>query len=375
MRRLGVLLLVGVLVAAGCAGGSGDGGGGDGGAAPPTSSPETVAASGCGGDADLGPGTARLTLDDEGTSREVERVIPPGYDGERPHPLILSLHGFTSTIEQQDLFSALPERAAERGYVLLTPQGVDATLPVGDEGEEVTGPFWNVRPDESGEVVGAQDDLGFLTGLIETTIAELCIDPDRVYVTGNSNGAGMAAALACALPGRLAAIAPVSGINLAPPCPDLAPVSVVAFHGDADPLVSYEGERAAGVELGNPPVEEAVAAFARAAGCADEPTVSPLFDDVVRRRWVDCRPGLEVELFTVLGGGHTWPGMLNHLDPEALRELAEGMDLPAAAGVDVAAIAGHMTRNLDATAVMLDFFDAHTARGPASPETTPTTDG
>lgn len=186
-----------------------------------------------------------------GVDRVYERVIPPGYDGTTPLPLIVNLHGFTSTIEQQNLFSNLPKEATDRGYLLITPQAAPATLSIG--GQDISAPYWNLAVDGAATIPGAQDDVGFLTQLIESTAAELCVDDARIYVTGNSNGAGMAATLACALPGRLAAIAPVSGINLAAPCDDLEPVSVIALHGDTDPLVPYNGGSAANVDTANPP--------------------------------------------------------------------------------------------------------------------------
>lgn len=351
MKRLGLLALAIVLLASACTDDTTDDARSD------ATTPGTDAPVDCTAGALVPAGTERLTVESGGVTREVERVVPPGYDGARPHPLILSLHGFTSNIEQQDLFSGLPEAAAARGYVLLTPQAAEATLPIG--GQQISAPYWNIRPEGSAAIPGAQDDIVFLTRLIDSTLDELCIDPARVYVTGNSNGAGMAATLACALPGRLAAIAPVSGINLAATCPDLQPVSVVAFHGDADPLVPYEGGSAANVELGNPPVESAVGEFARAAECQERPESEFLFSDITLWRWKDCRPGVAVELYTVLGGGHTWPGMLNYVDAERLSRLAQSQELVAVADLDVGAIAGHMTVNIEATEVMLDFFDQH----------------
>ena len=52
-----------------------------------------------------------------------------------------------------------------------------------------------------------------------TTERSLCIDPDRVYSTGISNGAMLSTLLACRLPGKLAAIAPVAGVNVTRVCP------------------------------------------------------------------------------------------------------------------------------------------------------------
>jgi poly(3-hydroxybutyrate) depolymerase len=86
------------------------------------------------------------------------------------------------------------------------------------------------------------------------------------------------------------------------------------------------------------------------------------FEDVEYLQWVNCAEGIDVELYRVLGGGHTWPGMLNHLDAEQLGALANSQSLVDAADLDVAEIAGHMTRNIEATQLMMDFFDDHTAQ-------------
>ncbi|MCC6225026.1 MAG: hypothetical protein IT195_01290 [Microthrixaceae bacterium] len=317
----------------------------------------TTTAGPCRADASLQPGTQRLTVTTGSDDREVERVIPPAFDGTQRLPLIVDLHGFTSTIDQQDLFTGLPAAAAERGYLLLTPQAEDATVPIGDG--RLSAPFWNIYPDLDDALVGARNDVGFLAGLIDDAVTELCADASRIYLTGFSNGAGMTAVLACELSGRIAAIAPVSGFNLAADCPDLEPVSVIAFHGDADPLVAYAGGSAARRPIDSPPVEVRTSQFAEVAGCSPEPIVSNPFEDIALREWAGCEPGSDVELYTVLGGGHTWPGMLNYVDPADLGELGDATRLAELAGIELAAIAGHMTTNLEATSVMLDFFDDH----------------
>jgi polyhydroxybutyrate depolymerase len=354
VRRSSPILLVALLLVAACSDGDSTAAGDTTTATSPT---------GCAGGEPVSPGTERLEVPYDGVTRAVERDIPPGYDGTTPHPLLLDLHGFSSNIEQQDLFSGLPEAAASRGYLVLTPQAEAATLAVGDQ--EMTAPFWNLRPDESGDIVGAQDDIGFLRELIASTIADLCVDRARVYVTGNSMGAGMSAALACAMPDQIAAIAPVSGINLAAGCADLAPVSVIAFHGDTDPLVGYDGTSAPGLGDDNPSVEDRVGEFAAVASCAPAPGTTSPFADIDRHRWTGCSPGFDVELYTVVGGGHTWPGMLNYVDAGQLAEIGSSQELVQLADLDLTEIAGHMTVNLEATTVMLDFFDAHPTPGGA----------
>lgn len=333
-------------------------------------SPSTTATAGgqagelCSVDPSISAGRANLEVDFDGATYQVERVMPTDPtdpadpDGSGRHPLIIDLHGFTSTIEQQDLYTNLPAEAPQRGYVLLTPQAQSATIPVGSE--QIEAPFWNVFPELSAQLQGTHDDVGFITKLIDDSVSELCVDESRIYLTGFSNGAAMTVAMACALGERIAAIAPVSGANLAPSCDDPAPVSVIAFHGDADPLVDYAGGATATMPLDNPSMGQRMGQFAAAAGCSAEADESKPFDDIVLRRWSGCADGTDVELYTVVGGGHTWPGMFKYVN---VAQLATGGDtnrLAQAYGVDLLTIAGHMTTNIEATSLMLDFFDSHT---------------
>lgn len=145
-----------------------------------------VPASGCGVEVDLEVGTERLTVPSADGDRVVERVIPTGYDGTTPQPVILSLHGFTSTIEQLDLFSDLPTVADERGYIPLTPQALSASVPM--NGRNLDAAYWRVAPESVTGIVGAAADATFLSDLIAETSRDLCVDPNRVHVTGNSNG-------------------------------------------------------------------------------------------------------------------------------------------------------------------------------------------
>jgi len=42
--------------------------------------------------------------------------------------------------------------------------------------------------------------------------------------------------------------------------------------------------------------------------CADGPQRSSVSPSVVLDTWTGCTEGAEVRLYTVEGGGHTWPG-------------------------------------------------------------------
>jgi len=190
-----------------------------------------------------------------------------------------------------------------------------------------------------------QDDVGFVRLLLDSLRTTLPVDPSRIYATGISNGAGLAFRLACELPGTFAAVAPVAGglaAALEERCASAEPTSLVMFQGTRDPLMPYVGGN---LSLGRGRVlaaPDAAALFARVNGCGGQVEVTAEPDTVTdgtrvrRSTFTGCPPGQDVVLFTIEGGGHTWPG-----------------------GPPVGRAVGRASRDLDATRVMLDFFDRH----------------
>lgn len=338
---------VALVVVAGC------GGGGDApGDAADAPAGADVTAAVCeparGGDAASGPRTIAVG----GLEREYVVHLPPGYDGTEPAPLVFNLHGFGGDIASQDASTDLPALAGDRGYIVVTPQAAPLDVPdnapaaarnAGFEGLA----FWNFFGSEPGEVtlngatipladLGA-DDVAFVDTLLDTVSGQHCVDASRVFSTGMSNGAGMSTTLGCELGDRFAAIAPVSGVNLSGTCPGDDPVSVLAVHGDADPIAGYTGSSLMGFDLGNPSVVDRMAAWAAFDGCDADPTVTEATPGLAVKRWPGCDDGTAVELWTLAGWGHEWPRA----------------GAPTQPGV------------IDATEVILDFFDAH-GRGAAA---------
>jgi polyhydroxybutyrate depolymerase len=332
--RPALLLIVVVALAVGAC--SDDGGGNE------EATPSSDAGGGCGPARSADPGTTQAALEFDGDERTYELSIPPGYDGTTPAPLLLNLHGFGGDGASQNASTGMPEAAGERGYVVVAPDAGELSVPddssLAAETAEFDGlTFWNFFGDEgtgvttesgeeiSGDDLGA-DDVGFLTALIDELSGQLCIDADRVYSAGMSNGAGMTTTLGCELGDRLAAIAAVSGVNLTGACAGDAPVPVLAIHGDADQLVPVEGHSLAGFDLGNPSVPDRMAQWAERNGCDRTATPDAPAEGVTRLTWSNCVPGVDTELWTLSEIGHEWT-----------------------TGTPI-----------DATEVVLDFLDAHT---------------
>jgi polyhydroxybutyrate depolymerase len=286
------------------------------------------------------PGSKLVKTKLGGIERDYELSIPPGYTGAMKAPLLLSIHGFTTTIAQQDKGTQFPREAGMRGYIVVTPQAPTSKVTIG--GTTLDTPLWNIPGAFSRNGPTAGDDVSYLNGLLNRIESTLCVDKDREYVSGISNGAEMTMALICIYDRRFAAAAPVSGVNLLTTCNAKHATPLIAFHGTADPLVNYNGGSVLGANLNLPSVPARMAQFAALGGCATPPTTTQPYADVSHSVW-RCPGKMGLELYTVIGGGHAWPG--------APTDGTRGKDLPA--------YVGYETQSIDATNLILDFFNKH----------------
>ena len=82
-----------------------------------------------------------------------------------------------------------------------------------------------------------------LLAALDAVMRDLPVDPDRVYVTGQSMGGVGTWGIVAAHPERFAAAVPVCGIWQVEDAPKMARVPVWAFHGEKDPMVPVAGSR------------------------------------------------------------------------------------------------------------------------------------
>jgi polyhydroxybutyrate depolymerase len=160
-------------------------------------------------------------LEDAGTARTYYLHVPASYDGSTPVPLVIALHGTSSSGRALAALTGLDAAADEQGFIVVYPNA--------------DGSVWGEDPTDP----AAPDDLAFIPALIDQLAQTYAIDPDRVYLTGTSSGGLMAYRLACALPERFAAVAVVGPLmweRHAEACPaeSAAPVNMLIIHGTDD---------------------------------------------------------------------------------------------------------------------------------------------
>ncbi|HLA25527.1 MAG TPA: PHB depolymerase family esterase [bacterium] len=296
----------------------------------------TVAAVQAPSGAAAAPSTLAGTVQVGGLQRSYLVHVPGSFPGGRPAGLVFVLHGGGGNgkqIERHTGFSALADR---EGFIAVYPDAVDRNWNDGRAAPGITAQQQNV------------DDVGFFAALITGLTREFAVDPRRVYVTGASNGAFMSQRLAAELSERIAAIAPVIG-GMAPQVRDRfapkVPVSVLLMNGTDDPLVPYRGgavARTRGQTIG---VAEIVRLWRTHNRCPEGPETVLLADAdptdgtrVRRTAYARCANRTAVTLYTIEGGGHTWPGGVQYL-PRA--------------------VIGRTNRDIEATPVIWQFFAGH----------------
>lgn len=275
-------------------------------------------------------------IDIGGMRRTYVLHVPPALPGTTAVPLVFALHGGGGTgrqIERATRFSDVADRA---GFIAVYPDGVGRSWNDGRGDPHITAQRERI------------DDVAFIAALIGALSQRYRIDSRRVYVTGISNGGFMAQLLAARLSDRIVAIAPVAagmGPSVAASLRPDQPVSVLVINGTADPLVPYGGGSVARDRGTTIPTEEIVTNWAAANRCTAAPASTYLPDlnaaDLSRVKvttYSGCAQRTEVVLYTIEGGGHTWPGGDQYLPPGLI---------------------GLVNRDIDATDVIWKFFASH----------------
>ncbi|HCS39117.1 MAG TPA: hypothetical protein DIW44_05965 [Anaerolineaceae bacterium] len=260
-----------------------------------------------------------------GEKRHYLLHVPDSYDPDVPTPLIISIHGFAEWPAHQAKISRWNDLADELGFIVVYPSGTDFPL------------RWRT----TGLTNSPQDpelDVMFISDLIDKLASEYSIDPNRIYANGLSNGGGMSYLLACKMADRIAAIGSVAGAYTYAPelCTPSRPVPMIAFHGDADPVVPYLGGPSRSFEIPFPSVPGWMQGWADRNQCQTASLI-PQEGEISGIAWTDCSQNAEVTFYTITGGGHAWPG---------------GDPIPAW-------IVGYTSQAINTTRVMWQFFEQH----------------
>ena len=277
------------------------------------------------------------TLMHDGLERHYVLRLPAAWrPGQALLPLVVVLHGAGGNARITEMMTGFTAKGASEGFAVVYPQG---------SGRRDDGPLtWNAGHCCGWAYEHHVDDIGFIAALLDHLLATSPIDPQRLYITGMSNGAMLTHRLGIALSDRIAAIAPVAGTLFGDEKAPSQPVSALMINGLLDETVPFAGGPLGGRATGawdGTPAQGALAQgafWAGADGCAGALVREDHGGYGLWRH--PCPPGVAVMQIVVNDSGHAWPG--------GPRDGPRG-DQPGAA--------------IDATTVIWDFFKAAGAKG------------
>ena len=117
-------------------------------------------------------------IDVQDVDRSYLLYVPTTYEPSvNPSPLVVNLHGATGNANGHRRDSEFDKIAEAEGVVVAYG--------------EAPGGYWNLEGDV---------ERNYVTAVIDDVEAALCIDPDRIYLMGGSQGGDLSTLLSCTWP-------------------------------------------------------------------------------------------------------------------------------------------------------------------------------
>jgi len=255
-----------------------------------------------------------------GATRPFRVHLPTNHNKSRATPVVLVFAGLNMSGESMIGVTGLSGTANRNDFIVAYC--------------ESAGGEW-----EDGMKNQRHDDVGYIDAVINKLGQTTNIDIHRVYGVGLSNGGYFAQLLACSRPNKIAAIAVVASTGMEAALTrsnaDRA-IPVVFFLGTQDPLINWGDGKSKKLgqyaqKLGMSEIDPSFLALVQYGGWWSVPQVINFWTTHNRCQGAprssyepdrDPRDGMrvkkdvwgnrsnEVVLFSIEGGGHTWPGCI-----------------------------------------------------------------
>ncbi|WP_133469659.1 alpha/beta hydrolase family esterase [Paraglaciecola marina] len=261
----------------------------------------------------------------EADERYYRLFTPSKYNPQTSYPLVLNFHGTNSDPYNQEVLTRFEKLGQQKQFIVVSP----LALFTRNDREPIT---WNV------DYEPGPDDVIFISHLIKHLNRTFNIDGNKIYATGFSGGARMSSRLACAIPHKIAAIAPVAGLRFPDLCKPNHGVPIISFHGEKDTINHYKLQHDSPVYW-NMGIDEALGKWVKNNQCT-ETNIQKYSDTIVEQRYSGCDDGADILFYKSSIAGHTWPG-----SSQADKFLEYGL--------------GTTEKQLDATNLIWEFFKKH----------------
>ena len=239
-----------------------------------------------------------------GITRSYILRAPDFWHGNRngqPHtllPLVIVLHGNGQNAAIIEKITGFTEKAMKEHFFVVYPNGFERS--------------WNAKHCCGGAMRKNVDDVSFIGAIIDNMIRKYPVDPDRVYVTGMSNGGMMTHILGASIPQKITAIAPVMGALFGDEKPTPYPMPVMMVNGLKDDVLPIRGgqiRRVPSHDRDGMPIAPSThqSSFWLAANNCDGAFKDEVKSKEVNLRTYSCPVDYPIQHYFFTNIGHMWP--------------------------------------------------------------------
>ena len=262
--------------------------------------------------------------------RSATLIMPGGHVYDRPLPLVISLHGYSSWGSLNAAWMSLYDSVHENEHLLITPDGTSNIIAMR---------YWNATNACCNLFGTSVDDVSFLENLIDQAVLNYGADPEGVVLIGHSNGAFMSHRMACERGGIIESIVSLNGAtweDFSNDCPNTGSPNILHVHGTADSVIQYNGGTLTGGAY--PSAPESTEYWAERSGCdaswtnlgSIDITGSDGVTETDELEHLNCADGNRVSHWRINGGSHApsmnAPGWANLSLEWALEDFVRDSD-------------------------------------------------
>jgi polyhydroxybutyrate depolymerase len=304
----------------------------------------------------------KVTVDE--LSRTFTVHLPRGYDSQQHYPVIILLHGRNQDADDMARLTHFSQLVADKnGIIAVYPNAARDQWNIGVRPEQQAismGPRGGGRrggwggggggypgggyprgggqsggqnPDETRNRPEPADDVAFFNEMLDQLPLKYSVDTHRVYVIGLGDGGFMALRAGCSIADRVAAVAAVSAaLPKTMICLPSRPVPALFMAGTDDPIVPNSGGTYKPGQFHVLSAEDSAKAWAKFDRCGEKPAQEKLpasekgGKETKTFTFGGCQDNAQVILYSIKGGGDTWPGGEQYLSE---KEVGKTSDLDA----------------------------------------------
>ena len=245
-------------------------------------------------------------IEHEGLERSFLIYVPTNI--KENAPLVVAIHGYTSSAKTLMGYSGINQVADKEGFLVAYPQGTK---------DSRDNNFFNVGYEFHSD--SKVNDVNFIREIVLNLTKDYKLNSKRVFATGMSNGGDMSYLLACTSSDLFTAVAPVAGVMMKDTlenCNRVKKIPIFEIHGTKDSISKFEGDMNNEDKWGAYyDLPSTIEFWVNKHALSEKETIqleNKNTEDgttiTFERYWSD-ESQREVWFYIVNDGNHTWPGM------------------------------------------------------------------